>query len=171
MNKLQACVRLARLARKYGITDPEGRKMVKEENLSLKAFDDRYVQDLSLSANDRLVFEVGMWRAGVVGAERRAWEGGGDVDGSSFVPPAPRRPRSNGNEGGVGSRVDAERKRQLGPYKVKGTVQPKRSGADLARLTEALEYPPGSQWLQSPVVLQSFYSRFTVVSQSSCHSR
>ena len=144
MNKLQACVRLARLARKYGITDDEGREMAEEEGL--RGFDDRYVPNLSLSAFDRLVFEVGMWRASVVAAARRAWEeGGGGADGSSFVPPAPRRPRSTGNEDGVGGRVNIERKRQLG-QKLSGKVQPKRSGADLARLTEALGYPPGTEW-------------------------
>ena len=34
MNKLQACVRLARLARKYGITDDEGREMAEEEGVA-----------------------------------------------------------------------------------------------------------------------------------------
>ena len=142
MTKLQACIRLERLARKYGITDDEGRKMAEEEGLH--GFDERYVPDLSLSAFDRLVVEVGMWRAGVVGAARQAWEAG-NGDPSSFVPPAPRRPRSNDNEGGVGNRVDNERKRQLG-QKINGKVMPLRSASDLARLTEALGYPPGTEW-------------------------
>ena len=94
---------------------------------------------------DQLVQDVSAWRAGVVGAARQAWEAGGG-DPSSFVPPAPRRPRSNGNEGGVGVRVDVERRRQLGTYKKNGKVQPPRSASDLARLTEALGYPPGTDW-------------------------
>ena len=49
-------------------------------------------------------------------------------------------------EGGVGERVDEKRKRQMGTYKVKGKVQPKCSAADLARLTEALGYPPVRGW-------------------------
>ena len=96
-------------------------------------------------AFETLVMEAGKWRAGVVDdAEKRAWlEGGGGLDGSPFVPPAPRRPRSTGHKGGVGVRVDVERMRQLG-QKINGKVQPKRPTDDLARPTNALGYPTGS---------------------------
>jgi hypothetical protein len=89
--------------------------------------------------------QVACWRAGVVDdAEKRAWlEGGGGLDGSPFVPPAPRRPRSTGHKGGVGVRVGVERMRQLG-QKINGKVQPKRPTDDLARPTNALGYPTGS---------------------------
>jgi hypothetical protein len=120
------------------------KKMVVERGLSMKAYENRYVPDLSLPAFDRLVVEAGMWRDGVVDDARRAFVAGGG-DESEFKPPRPRRPRLEGNEGGVGGRVYNEIMRQRG-LKIKGKVVPKRSAGDLKRLAQAMGFAPETEW-------------------------
>ena len=134
VSKLRACLRLQQLARKYAITEDEGREMA--EGMGLRGFDERYKPDLRLSAFERLVVEVEMWRAGEVAAAEQAGQ----------EPPAPRRPSRKDNEGDVGVRVDNERQRQLGQYKIRGKVQPKRSPEDVDRLGVAMGFSRETKW-------------------------
>jgi len=133
VSKLRACLRLQQLARKYAITEDEGREMAEE--IRLRGFDERYKPDLRLSAFERLVVEVEMWRAGVVAAAVQAGK----------ERPAPRRPSKRDNEGGVGRRVETERMRQLG-QKLNGEVQPKRSPEDVDRLGVAMGFSRETKW-------------------------
>ena len=89
-----------------------------------------------LDAFERLIEDVSKWRAGVVADAVQAVQ----------EPPAPRRPRSKDNEGDVGRRVDEERQRQLGQYKINGKVQPKRSPEDVDRLGVAMGFSPETKW-------------------------
>ena len=89
-------------------------------------------------AFERLIVDVSKWRGGEVFLAAAVQ--------AEKEPPAPRRPSRKDNEGRVGVRVDEERKRQLGKYKIHGKVQPKRSPEDVDRLGVAMGFSRETKW-------------------------